>query len=87
MPITKFRCFYAKSFIRDLKRLDQSISQKIIKEIENKLLSNPYNFAKKLRGQEVGQWRFRVGVYRIRFDISGNTLYYYRVRHRREIYK
>lgn len=83
----KFRCFYAKSFLRDLQKLDNSIGQGIVREIENKLLPNPYRLAKKLKGEKAGQWRFRAGVYRIRFDIAGDVIYFYRVRHRKEIYR
>jgi mRNA-degrading endonuclease RelE of RelBE toxin-antitoxin system len=35
----------------------------------------------------IGQWRTRVGDYRIRYDIEGEEVSLYRVRHRRDIYR
>jgi mRNA-degrading endonuclease RelE of RelBE toxin-antitoxin system len=36
---------------------------------------------------QIGQWRIRVGDYRIRYDIEGNRVLLYRVRHRKDIYR
>jgi mRNA interferase RelE/StbE len=35
----------------------------------------------------IGQWRIRVGDWRIRYDIEGERVLLYRVRHRRDIYR
>ncbi len=35
----------------------------------------------------VGQWRLRVGPYRVRYDVIRRDVVLYRVRHRREIYE
>ncbi|MBI2623892.1 type II toxin-antitoxin system RelE/ParE family toxin [Candidatus Parcubacteria bacterium] len=40
-----------------------------------------------LRGKKVGRRKFRVGDYRIRYDIVGQYVDIYRVRHRREVYR
>ena len=79
---------YTPAFVTDLKKLEPSLQRRILKAIETKLLIRPFQHARKLvdkRGP--GRWRFRVGDYRIRFDIEGNTLLFYRVRHRREVYE
>jgi mRNA-degrading endonuclease RelE of RelBE toxin-antitoxin system len=41
----------------------------------------------RVRHKETGGWRWRVGDYRIRYDIAGNDVVLHRVRHRREIYR
>lgn len=43
---------------------------------------------KKLRGtaRGEGQWRIRVGDYRLRYDIIGRDVVLYSFRHRREVY-
>lgn len=51
-----------------------------------RLQENPYQ-GSKLTGVEIGQWRVRVGDYRIRYDVEGEQVLLYRVRHRREIYQ
>lgn len=83
-----FEARYSPLFLNDLKKLDPPIQRRIVEAIETKLLSDPFKYSKKLVGKTgPGCWRFRVGDYRIRFDIEGQTLLFYRVRHRREIYE
>jgi mRNA-degrading endonuclease RelE of RelBE toxin-antitoxin system len=50
------------------------------------LETDPYQ-GTKLTNVSVGAWRVRVGDYRIRYDIEGNQVFLYRVRHRRDIYR
>jgi len=79
---------YSPQFLADLKKLGLPIQRRIVDAIETKLLQDPFRHGKKLVGKiGPGQWRFRVGDYRVRFDIEGRTLFFYRVRHRREIYE
>lgn len=79
---------YSHQFLADLKKLDPPIQRRILEAIETKLLADPLKHSKKLIGKTgPGCWWFRVGDYRIRFDIEGNKLLFHRVRHRREIYE
>ncbi|HEX2276564.1 MAG TPA: type II toxin-antitoxin system RelE/ParE family toxin [Candidatus Tectomicrobia bacterium] len=50
------------------------------------LQQNPYQ-GSRLTDVRIGQWRIRVGDYRIRYDIEGDRILLYRVRHRRDIYR
>jgi len=82
-----FAARYSHQFLSDLRKLDPPIQRRILEAIESKLLTDPLQYGKKLVGKTgPGRWRFRVGDYRIRFDIEGRALLFYRVRHRREIY-
>jgi len=84
----RFEARYSQQFLSDLHKLDPPVQQRILEAIEAKLLMDPFKHAKKLIGKTgPGRWRFRVGDYRIRFDIEGRVLLFYRVRHRREIYE
>ena len=72
----------------DLKKLEASVQARILRVIETKLLPDPFRHSRKLVGKSgPGHWRFRVGDYRIRFDIEGRLLLFYRVRHRLEVYE
>ncbi len=83
-----FAAKYSHRFLDDLRKLDPPVQRRILAAIEAKLLVDPFKYARKLVGKtEPGRWRFRVGDYRIRFDIEGHALLFYRVRHRREIYE
>ncbi|HJY88015.1 MAG TPA: type II toxin-antitoxin system RelE/ParE family toxin [Candidatus Acidoferrales bacterium] len=87
MP-ARFEARYSQQFLSDLRKLDPPIQRRILEAIETKLLRDPFQYSKKLMGKSgPGRWRFRVGDYRIRFDIEGRVLLLYRVRHRREIYE
>ena len=79
---------YTRQFLTDLKKLERSDQQRVLKSIENKLLKAPFKFGRKpVAKKGPGRWRFRVGNYRVRFDIEGRALFFYRVRHRRAIYE
>ncbi len=48
---------------------------------------NPLNFASYLKKSSLGSYRFRIGDYRVIFDIEGEKLIILTVGHRREVYK
>ena len=68
-----------------LARLDAATHRRILEAIDT-LKENPYR-GKKLQGFDVGQWRFRVGDYRIRYDIIEETVFILRIGHRRDVYR
>jgi mRNA interferase RelE/StbE len=72
-------------FRRDLRRLDAETHRRILSALEA-LQQNPYQ-GNRLTNVRIGQWRMRVGDYRIRYDIEGGRILLYRVRHRKDIYR
>ena len=58
-----------------------------IKNGMEKLLENPRLFAVKLMDKALGQYRYRIGDYRIIFDIENENIIILRIGHRREIYR
>jgi mRNA interferase RelE/StbE len=52
-----------------------------------KYKDKPLDFAETLKSSDLGTYRFRIGDYRVIFDIEGNDVVVLRVGHRREIYK
>ena len=77
------------SFQRDLEALAALVQEKILKAI-HRLESNPFGSPptiKKLKGKGVGQWRLEIWPYRVRYDIQGENVVLYRVRHRKDIYR
>jgi len=47
---------------------------------------DPLTFAKRLADYEEGEFRFRVGDYRIAFDVEKNTIYILTIKKRGEAY-
>ena len=73
---------------KDWSRLERSVQNQLRKKFEFYLQSGqPLKCAEKLKDSSLGEYRFRIGDYRIVFDLEGNTIFVLRVGHRREIYK
>lgn len=73
---------------RELKKLPRDISVRIVKKLDFWVDSGePLAFAEGLTNSELGSYRFRVGSYRIAFDVEGETIVILALGHRREIYK
>lgn len=73
---------------RQLKKLDQSIQQTIIRKLEYFISTDkPLSFAGYLIDHDIGQYRFRIGDYRVIFDLEEDIIVIHSIGHRREIYK
>ena len=81
----RYSLVIARRFRQDLRRLDAQMHQRVLEALE-RLLEDPFQ-GQRLTNVAIGQWRIRVGDYRIRYDIEGEQVLLYRVRHRREIYR
>lgn len=75
-----------KNAKKDIDSLDGVIQKRIAKKLIY-LKSDPINLSKPLIDFEQGQYRYRVGDFRICFDIDKNKIVVNRIRHRREVYK
>jgi mRNA interferase RelE/StbE len=73
---------------RQLHTLPLDVRRLLIRKLDYFISSdNPLSFAKRLKNFSDGQYRFRVGDYRIIFDLVKDTIVILSVGHRREIYK
>lgn len=74
---------------KDLSRLPKKHQRQIINKLEYYLSSpNPLRFASPLINYRLGQYRFRIGDYRLIFDLKDfSTIIILRIGHRREIYR
>jgi mRNA interferase RelE/StbE len=72
--------------LRDIKKIDREIAKFILGKLEE-YSHNPFQHAKKLTDPKLGTYKFRVGDYRIIFDIDGSDLIVLRVGHRKDIYR
>ena len=74
--------------LKDLKKLPKNIQRTIIKKIDFFTASKkPLSFAHHLINFDIGQYRFRIGDYRVVFDLEDETLVILAVGNRKEIYK
>ena len=82
----KYTLFYTQRAERDIARLDSKTKERIGKTLL-RYQEEPLEYAEKLSDPILGGYRFRIGDYRVIFDIEGNEIVVLRVGHRREIYR
>ena len=76
------------SFRRDLEALPAGVQKKVLDALRQ-LEANPFGpmKVKRLKGKGIGQWRLEVWPYRVRYDVDGQEIVLYRVRHRKDVYR
>ncbi len=74
---------------RDFEQLDKQVASRIRKRIKWLAENFEQTAPERLGGSLSDLYKFRVGDYRVLYDIisEGRTLLIHRVRHRREIYR
>ena len=80
----KYELVIARRFHRDLRQIDTQDQRRILEALRQ-IGQKPYA-GRKVVVAETGQYRWRVGPYRIRYDIEGDKVHILRVPHRREAY-
>ncbi len=71
--------------IKDLDSLQPDVAKRIVEKI-SRLSQNLEGDVKRLTNF-TPEYRLRVGDYRVLFEVEGNRIIVYRVRHRREVYR
>ena len=86
----KYSVEYTRQAVKDLKKLDRPTAALILGWIEKNLVGceDPRRHGKGLTANRSGQWRYRVGDYRILADIQEDRIIILvlGVGHRKEIY-
>lgn len=80
--------YFKPTALRDLKKLPMDVQDRIIKKLDfYSRTQNPIRFAEPLKDRDFGEYRFRVGDYRIIFDIVDQEIVILVVGHRKDIYR
>ncbi len=86
----KYKVIYTKKSIKSLKKLEPSVRKMIKKWIEKNLIDteNPRAYGKRITANRSGQWRYRVGDYRLLANIDDEsiTIIMVDIGHRRDVY-
>lgn len=86
-----YKVEYASLAVKQLKKMDRYTSALIIGWIEKNLVNceNPRQFGKGLSANRSGEWRYRIGDYRVLADIQDDKLVILiiTVGHRRDVYE
>lgn len=79
---------FKKKAAREIDKLPFQIRQRILKKLKfYSSQGNPLGFAEKLKDWRFGEYRFRIGDYRILFDIENSKIIILKVGHRKDVYK
>ena len=81
-----FKIIFTQRSVRDLNNIDQDTKQRLAEKLKE-YSREPIKYARKLIDPKIGTYRFRVGDYRIIFDIDNDNIIILRIGHRKEIYK
>ena len=81
-----FSLVYTNRAVKDINKLEQKIQNRIGNALK-KYEKDPMLYAVKLSDPRLGSYRFRIGDFRVIFDIEGEDIVILRVGHRSEIYR
>ena len=77
---------FTKRAVKDVSKLEQQVKDRILlrlKEYKN----DPLAHAKKLTNPRLGTFRFKIGDYRVIFDLDDKIIVVLRIGHRKSIYQ
>ncbi len=79
---------YKKPAVRDIQKLPPHIKKRLKTKLDWFVgQSNPLEFAEPLTKPSDAQYRFRVGNYRVLFDIEANNIVILHIQHRSKVYR
>ena len=71
---------------RDWKKLSKELQTRLDGKLKE-YARDPLRYAVRLTDSKIGQYSFRIGDYRIVFDLAENTIIIFAVGHRKDIYR
>ena len=73
---------------RELEKLPPEIRKRILEKFKfYSLQPNPLRFAQRLKDPRFGEYRFRIGDYRVLCDLEDHVILVLKVGHRKDVYR
>jgi mRNA interferase RelE/StbE len=86
--VAKYKLLYKKPAVKSIDKLPPHIKKRIKAKLEWFVTQeDPLDFAEHLTKPADAQYRYRVGVYRVLFDLEDKDIVVLYVQHRSEVYK
>lgn len=83
-----YRYEFTPVALRQLEKLSPQIQKRILKKLDFYCRQqDPIRFSDFLTDERLGQFRYRIGSYRVVFDLEENVLVILSVGHRKDIYR
>lgn len=81
-----YNIIFTEKALHDLNGIDKENKKRIAIKLKEYAME-PLKHARKLVDSKIGTYRFRIGDYRVIFDIDNNNIVILRIGHRKDIYK
>ena len=86
--MARYKLLYKKPAVKSIQKLTPQIKKRLKVKLEFFVdQKDPLVYAKALTKPADAQYRFRVGNYRVLFDIEGNNIVILLVQHRKDVYR
>lgn len=86
--MSRYKLIFAASAKKDIDKLDKVTRGRIAKKLRFFLeQDDPLVHARQLVHSSIGSYRFRIGHYRVVFDVQGDDLEIISIKHRRDVYR
>lgn len=83
-----YNLVFTNNAVKDIEKIDNSVKKQLHKKLcYFKELDDIKVVAKKLHNYDIGEYRLRVGNFRIIFDLDKHTIVVLRIQHRKDVYK
>lgn len=83
-----YKLVFTKSALSDIKNLTPAVKKRVKTKLEYFIdHPNPLSLATALPSLKDADYRWRIGDYRVLFDVKGKQLIVLRIQHRSEVYK
>jgi len=82
-----YTLFIDDKVVKDLKKIDKAWQKRILKAVKTRLVEDPY-IGKKLVGDLSPYYRYRVGDYRVIYEVSEQAVHItvIKIKHRKHVY-
>jgi mRNA interferase RelE/StbE len=86
--VGRFRLVYKRQAFEDIQGLTPQVQRRLKKKLDFFIAQeDPLQFAQPLTKPADAQYRFRVGDFRVLFDVDGSDIIVLHVQHRRDVYR
>ncbi len=86
--MTGHTLLYKRAAVKDIHKLPKQVQKRLKVKLDWFIgQSDPLVFATSLTKPSDAEYRFRVGDYRVLFDVEGTNIVVLHVQHRREVYR
>lgn len=86
--MSTYQLRYKQPAAKEIQKLPKQVQKRLKLKLEWLISqTNPLQFSEPLTKPADAQYRFRVGTYRVLFDVKDHTIVILHVQHRRDVYR